>query len=489
MGKRLESLLNWASGRTRARRQMQAAYEVIKRRSETDSWKYATSDSANAIDTPETRRELRDLSRYEEKNNPHLRGLLLKLDHAVIGKGPRLEIEPVSSSKPNLAGAKQVETMFAEHAEASGFVKKLNLFNHERMPGGESIAVIGVNRKLEVPVDFTVYEGDQFSTPQFEWDGQEEFIDGIELDAYGNPAFYNRLKRHPGASNGHYGFGHDDYDSISAEVVAHMFRQYRPSQYRGIPEVAPTLDVYQKLRRFIESKVSQEELRSRLLGVIETGFQPDLCADVGNDPIQMLINGGQFMNMPDGWKANMFKFDSTGQGCLEFMRCMLSWATQALLAPWNITSGDSSDYNFASGRLDFSMFYGVADELQCQTETTLLNPYFDQWSSVAQELRVWPAGLGEYRAKWYWPVRPAIDTAKQATTDIKLNEAGLLDVGEYAQRQYQMSANDFMRQQAKNAKFKQDMMEEFGVKPVIPATANPFNRDPAEDPENSQQAS
>ncbi len=55
-------------------------------------WANADGLSANAANTPEVRRVLRNRSRYEVANNSYAKGICLTLANDVIGTGPRLQM-------------------------------------------------------------------------------------------------------------------------------------------------------------------------------------------------------------------------------------------------------------------------------------------------------------------------------------------------------------------------------------------------------------
>ena len=296
----------------------QQGYDILRREHETDHWKYAqTNLASSALDTYEVLQRLRRLSRSEFRNNPHLKGLILKMGHEVIGTGPKIEIIPDKLNDKTQRAANQTERFFHEHACKIRMTQKLRMREFEKKIGGESFSVFRQNRGIKTtPVDFEVYEGDQFHSPGFLYEelyAESEYppVDGIRFDDWGNPQIYHRLKQHP---HGRYGTAnaYHDVDHVSADYCVHDFRKERPSQYRGIPECIAPLQIYAYIRRFIESKVQQEELRAKMLGVIQSKYVE--CADIGDEPIEMLIGDGQFLTLPDGWMADMFSFDATGQG-------------------------------------------------------------------------------------------------------------------------------------------------------------------------------
>jgi capsid protein len=74
-------------------------------------------------------------------------------------------------------------------------------------------------------------------------------VDGIVLDDYGNPIAYHVLKNHPGNSVPD-GAGAMNIATVPASHMIHVFRQDRPGQHRGIPEITPALPLFAQLRRF-----------------------------------------------------------------------------------------------------------------------------------------------------------------------------------------------------------------------------------------------
>ena len=61
--------------------------------------------------------------------------------------------------------------------------------------------------------------------------------------------------------------------------------------------------------------------------------------------------------LPDGWKLGQIKAEQPGTSYAEFKREILNEIARCLNMPYNIAAGDSSDYNYASGRLDHQTYY------------------------------------------------------------------------------------------------------------------------------------
>ena len=455
----------------------QQGYDILRREHETDHWKYAqTNYASSALDTYYVLQRLRRLCRSEFRNNPHLKGLILKMGHEVIGTGPNVEIIPDNVTKNTMLAANRVERYFHDHACEIGFAPKMRMRENEKKIAGESFSVFRRNPGISsVPIDFEVYEGDQFHTPGYIYEelyGSSEYppVDGIRFDDFGNVQEYHRLKQHP---HGRYSAAntYEDVDHVAADLCVHDFRKERPSQYRGVPEIISALQVYAYIRRFIESKIGQEELRAKMLGAIQSKYVE--CADIGDEPIEMLIGDGQFLTLPDGWEAEMFRFDATGQGVAEFMKVALSWATQAFMVPWNVASSDSSDSNFASGRLDYLLWNRIIDDRRDDIEKGFLRRWFRFWFGFASDMGMVSNHLGPFTVKWHWPKREPADIKAQSVADTNYAKYDLLDEDEFAQRQGS-NAIDLARKKMKLAfekeKMKREMVKEHGFELPEPQT-------------------
>ena len=58
------------------------------------------------------------------------------------------------------------------------------------------------------------------------------------------------------------------------------------------------------------------------------------------------------LTMPEGWDATQFKPEQPTSSYKEFKGEILNEMGRCLNAPFNVIAGNSSGYNYSSGRLD-----------------------------------------------------------------------------------------------------------------------------------------
>ena len=253
LGAFMKPALRRVDVRALARRRVRAGFDSAETTDHNRRhWARADALSADAAASPEVRRTLRNRARYEVANNSYARGIVLTLANDTVGTGPRLQM---LADDPGLNRA--VETAFHAWAQAVGLAQKLRTMRMARSQDGEAFAVLAFNPFVEhdVQLDLLLVEADQIATPWRHVPDEHE-VDGLILDDFGNPIGYRVMKNHPGSTNQSI---FDDYTTVPAPAMIHIFRQDRPGQHRGIPEITPALPLFAQLRRFTLAVLSAAE--------------------------------------------------------------------------------------------------------------------------------------------------------------------------------------------------------------------------------------
>jgi lambda family phage portal protein len=386
-------------------------------------WAYTDSLAADAAADASVRSVLRDRGRYEQFNNPYTDGMLRTLVSDLIGNGPRLQMltddDPLDSF---------IENEFSDWCEAIGLPEKLRIMVENEIAAGECFGVFTTNRRLSTPVklDIAVIEADQVSTPYI-WvlpDGRR--VDGIVLDAYGNPSEYHILKQHPGDTQ-YMGTAPMEYDTVRAEDVLHWFRPRRPGQHRGIPRITSSLPIFAERRDFRKSVLAAARVAAEMGAVLlesktaansedESGYDEDENA---GDTLE--IDRGMMTFLPKGYEGKQLDPKQPGDNYAEFDNKLIDETARPLGIPSNIARGNSSEYNYASGRLDYQSYDRSLDVDHGDLERKILNRALLRWLSEAMSIPGYLPGRVRYRfAKrvphtWLWRGRGHVDPSKEAS--------------------------------------------------------------------------
>jgi len=99
-------------------------------------WANADGLTANAANSAEVRRILRNRARYEVANNSYAKGVVLTLANDVIGTGPRLQLLTEDAD-----ANRRIEQEFARWAKAVSLAEKLRTMRMARAQDGEAFAI------------------------------------------------------------------------------------------------------------------------------------------------------------------------------------------------------------------------------------------------------------------------------------------------------------------------------------------------------------
>jgi len=414
-------------------------------------WKAAEFLSADAEASSEIRKILRTRARYEIGNNSYARGIVLTLANDSVGIGPRLQM-----LTENEEVNRQIEQDFMRWSKQIGLAEKLRTVRVARCQDGEAFILLAQNPNLpneNVKLDLQLIEADRVTEDKFNSD--PNCVDGVAFDEFGNPKSYRVLKYHPG---GEYAICEDEGRDVPAENMIHIFRADRPGQHRGVPEITPALPLFAQLRRFTLAVLSAAEAAADFAGILYTDAPANGEADSVDalDTIQLERN--MLLTMPGGWKMSQLDPKQPATTYAEFKHEILNEIARCLNMPYNIAAGNSSGYNYASGRLDHQTYYKAVRVDQAFTENVALDRILAAWLreySLAKSLEI---ESGEQSHTWFWDGMEHVDPAKEASAqETKLNNRTTSLAAEYARQGKDWETE--IRQIAKEKK----LMKELGV--------------------------
>lgn len=397
-------------------------------------WSMADGLSAAAANSPDVRRKLRNRSRYEVANNTYACGMVRTLANDTIGTGPQLQLLTGRGELDN-----QVETSFWNWMQAVALPDKLRTMRMARAVDGETFGRLFVNESVahSVPLDFKVYEAEQIARPYAQLT-DPQMADGITLDSAGNAVRYTVLKQHPG-DFGTLGLA-TETEEVAAELMVHLFRRDRPGQVRGIPEIMAALPLYAQLRRYTLAVIAAAETAANIAGLLQTQQSPQDPDEI--EPLDLFdLERGQLMTLPKGWTAAQMKAEQPATTYEMFKREIINEIARCLNMPYNVAAGDSSRYNYASGRLDHKTYFKSIRVDRSYIELEGLDRILSVWWRFASMLsrtgdsQALPPAMAEFDSppahEWRWDGDEHVDPQKEANAAISLRDAGLLTESEY----------------------------------------------------------
>jgi lambda family phage portal protein len=390
-------------------------------------WANADGLSANAANSPEVRRVLRNRSRYEVANNSYAKGIVLTLANDVIGTGPRLQLL-TEDSEAN----RRIEREFMRWSKAVDLSGRLRTLRMALATDGEAFAVFISNDRLptDIKLDLRLIEAEQVATPDLSL-ASDNSADGIVFDRSGNPVEYHILRTHPGEARG---LASRDYDRVPAEAVLHLFRPDRPGQRRGVPEITPALPLFAMLRDYSLATLDAAKAAAYFAGILYTDAPANGEAEAVEPLDTIELDRNLLLTMPGGWKMSQLEAEQPSGTYGEFKRELLNEISRCLNMPYNIAAANSSGYNYASGRLDHQTYFMSIRVDQSRLESVVLDPLLAAWFDEAVLIPgLLPAGLGpiaEWPHQWFWDGHEHVDPAKEANaqaTRLKSHTTTLAD--------------------------------------------------------------
>lgn len=413
-------------------------YDVAQTvRQNAEHWGLALAGDANTSFDYERRRKSRLRARYETANNAHLRGMVETRACDTIGDGPNLQM--LSD------GGQEIEAAWHSWAQEVSLTDKLlTLWAAGKQVDGEGIAVLQESMSIEheVQLDVVLLESEQIGNPNASAD-TENIYDGIRHDS-GRPVAYYIYDHHPDAY-AYGGTGSYIGQWYDPSRVLHCFRKYRIGQLRGATELGPALEFAAILRRYTLATLNAAEVASSISLWLET--------DASSEDGPQSYEGGAFQSFPVtrnlvitapyGWHAKQIKAEQPVDQYDKFVRAIVTQMGRSIGMPAALSYGDSSDYNMASGRLDFQTYIrAIETDRKAFLEPAILEKIFLIWLRIFAAMRsgISPSSISretlksEYPHRWaYRPINHS-DPEKQAQADVAMWEIGLLTDDEYLYR-------------------------------------------------------
>jgi lambda family phage portal protein len=293
----------WGARRRQARMTMAISDAYIAGRSDRRALKHyqpgsgsPDSDINGGLDTMRARS--RDLAR----NNPVGGGAIHTAVNHTVGTGlaliPKLDRKILGiSAEEAKAREEEIGIYWRIFLEECDFYRKLDVYGQQglalrsALENGDLVAILPW-RKYPGNVFGTkiqLVEGDRLGNPGFRADSLD-WSGGVHLDGSGVPIGYNIKSYHPGdikAGLNRKEQEYPAYDSLGLRRTLHMYWQLRVDQHRGVPYLAPVVEVIKQLGTFTDA-----ELQGAVVAAMFTVFTKTEGRE-GLDPSDLLAGDGE----------------------------------------------------------------------------------------------------------------------------------------------------------------------------------------------------
>jgi capsid protein len=153
----------------------------------------------------------------------------------------------------------------------------------------------------------------------------------------------------------------------------------RPGLHRGIPEITPALPLFAQLRRFSQAVLSAAEAAAAFSGIVYTDAPPNGEAEAMEPMAMVELDRNMLLTLPGGWKMGQLDPKQPAATYTEYVDKLIDEIIRCLLMPANIAKGNSSGYNYASGRLDHQTYFKAIRVDQMFIASVILDRILMSW--------------------------------------------------------------------------------------------------------------
>jgi lambda family phage portal protein len=412
---RLDKFIAWVSPKRGIRRIAQLrAYEAAKSYATSD-WSNARKTSANAEIGPalvELQKKSRDLAR----NNPYSVRALNVIVNNTVGAGILANIKGRNdrqTKKLNELWKQVAESPLCDVEGRHNFYSLQAQAMRSLVESGEVIALKSISS--EAP-QIKLIESDQIDSTK----DKPPFRQGVKTDANGKRLSYQILKNHPGDSSN---TGSDSVE-VSADRIAHVYRQERPGQLRGVPWSHAVIETLKDFADFQTATLIGRKIAACHVAFIETSQSDSLlnAADQkAKREAEMQMIPGQVRYGNIGEKIT-FNNPPGVSGYSEFARESMRAVAAGYGISYEAFTGDYSQVNFSSGRMGHIEF---RRNIESWRWNLLIPQFCDPYFKLFLE---WANLLGhdvkDATCEWVPPAHVMIDPTKEVAAEKEAVLAG-----------------------------------------------------------------
>lgn len=438
---------------------LSGAYKGARRdRDATFGWnpKGGDADADTLPDLP----ELRDRSRELIRNAPIACGAIHTKVTNVVGTGLRLQssidrdVLGMADEEADAweAGTEREFRLWAESQECDA-ARTLNFYQHQELvfravlESGDCFVLMPFIERPGSPYGMKLMgvEGDRVSNTDNVRD-TSTLSGGVERDENGAPVSYHILNVHPGSDKSYQEKRWVQAPAFGANTgrrnVIHLYRMLRYGQTRGVPDLAPVIELVKQLDKYADNEIQRSVVSSLFTAFIRTETGEGLA---GLDPTQFVKESNAYYNdhkvelgagstvqlYPDD-KVDFADPSAPNTAAESFLRIFHEQIGVALELPYEVlVKHYTSSFSAAQAALlEAWKFFSARRQW---LSDTFCGPVYDNWmvEAVARGRIAAPGFLEDdairaayLGAAWVGPPRQHIDVVKQNKGDAEAEDRG-----------------------------------------------------------------
>lgn len=355
--------------RHRARELLHRAYEGASQR---DGWRPRRPGASANTDHMMDAAALRIRARALVQNSPYISRGIESLVANTVGTG----ITPRSLAK----NSEEVDKLWNEWARVADADGRLDLYGlqaaayHAMEQDGEVLVRLRPRRNedgLPVPLQLQLLEIDWLDSSKSGTAGPNTIINGIEYNPLGKIANYWLFDQHPGEQLA-IGKSRSSSYPVSADRIIHLYAPKRPGQGRGFSRLAPVIARVRDLTLYEDAELQRKNLETRL-SVIASGDVAAMSMSESQsvDEVKQTgelgtITSGSITQVPGGTNLTVVQ-PKAAPGYVEYVKFNLHLVAAGMGVTYEMLTGDVSEVNFSSARVNILEFRRNAESCQWLT--------------------------------------------------------------------------------------------------------------------------
>lgn len=410
----------WAVRREVARHAIRSmrAYEAAGQGRRLRNWN--ASDKSADSETEAALPRLRNRSRDLVRNNPYgARAVDIVVAHQV---GYGIEARPNTGSEALNKRLKALWLEWCRTPDASGrldFAGVQAMVARSRAESGEVLLRVFNDGVGRVPLRLQVMEADLLDHDKNETllNGGR-IIQGVEINPEGQRVAYWLFDQHPG-ENWAWSRRSRTSARVPAEGVLHIYRQLRPGQHRGVPDLASAMTRMRALDDYQEAELERARVQACLAAFITSpslGMAGPLrgTTNAETGERRATLAPGMMERLLPGEDVEFVSPAGNGSYA-DHVRTVLHAVAVGFGVTYHQLTGDLRDANYSSLRAGNIEFRRLTEQAQwLMLIPQLCRPVWDEFIRAAILAGLLRERREGYAVDWVPPAFEAVDPIKDA---------------------------------------------------------------------------